>query len=105
MKVAFSDAEIQLFSMFNSFTHCRTYVLVCASNEEYDSKSTVFEVCRRNVCCFRVNGRPIRHNFYLFQKVPASCKRSLCHCFTRNILSSSSGIFAGGLTIKHLEIR
>ena len=36
------------------------------------SKSTVFEICRQNVCRFRVNRRPIRHIFHRFQNVPAS---------------------------------
>ena len=31
------------------------------------SKSTVFKICRRKMCRFRVNGRPIRHFFIVFK--------------------------------------
>ena len=41
------------------------------------SKSTVFKICRPKMCRFRVNRRHIRHIFCRFQKVPASCERSL----------------------------
>ena len=40
-------------------------------------KSFVFKICRRKMCRFRVNGRPIRHIFHRFQNVPASCERCL----------------------------
>ena len=31
------------------------------------SKSTVFKICRQEMCHFRVNGRPIRHIFHRLQ--------------------------------------
>ena len=45
------------------------------------SKSTVFKICRQNMCRFRVNGRPTLHIFHRFQNMPASCERSLILCF------------------------
>ena len=47
------------------------------------SKSTVFKMCRQK--CFRLNGRPILHIFYRFQKVPASCERSQSEPSHKNI--------------------
>ena len=40
------------------------------------SKPLVFEICWQKMCCFRVNGRPIRHIFHRFQNFPASCERN-----------------------------
>ena len=34
-------------------------------------------VCKKGAFFFRVNGRPIRHIFHLFQNVPASCEPCL----------------------------
>ena len=48
------------------------------------SKSTVFKICRQNMCHFRVNGKPIRHIFHPFQNVPASCGH--CLNFTPSFL-------------------
>ena len=42
------------------------------------SKSTVFKICRQEMCRFRVNGNvPLCHISCRFQNVPASCERSL----------------------------
>ena len=41
------------------------------------SKSTVFKISRQIMCRFRVDWRPVRHIFYHFQNVPASCEHSL----------------------------
>ena len=62
------------FHHFQAFTRCRFQnVLVGVPF----SKSTVFKICRQNICRFRVNGRPIRRIFHRFQNLPASCERSL----------------------------
>ena len=66
--------EMFCFHHFRLFTRCCFKTL---SARVSFSKSTVFKICRQNMCRFRVNGRPIRHIFHRFQTVPASCERSL----------------------------
>ena len=56
------------------------------------SKSTVFKICRQNMCRFRVNRRPIRRVFHRFQNVPAPCERSLSGCFKTAHLFFSSNV-------------
>ena len=69
------------FHQFQVFTRCRFQNV---SVRAPFSKSTVFKICRQEMCCFRMNGRPIRRIFHRFQNVPASCERSLsCFCTER----------------------
>ena len=63
---------------FQVFTRCRFQNV---SVRVSFSKSTVFKICRQNLCRFRVNGRPIRRIFHRFQNVPTSCERSLSSSF------------------------
>ena len=62
------------FHHFRVFTRCcfQTVLVILPF-----SKSTVFKICRRKMCRFRVNGRPIRHIFHRFQNVAVSCERCL----------------------------
>ena len=39
--------------------------------------SSVFKICRQNICRLLVNYPPIPHIFHRFQNVPASCVRSI----------------------------
>ena len=60
--------------------HCRVFTRCCFKSIPVRvpfSKSTVFKICRQNMCRFRVNGKPIRRIFHRFQNVPESCERSL----------------------------
>ena len=50
--------------------HCRVFTRCCFKFRPVRgpfSKSTVFEICRQNMCRFHVNGRPIRHIFHRFK--------------------------------------
>ena len=62
------------FHQFKVFTRCRFQNVPIRVPF---SKSTVFKICRQKMCRFHVNRRPIRRIFHRFQKVPASCERSL----------------------------
>ena len=62
------------FHHFQVFTRCRFQNV---SVRVPFSKSTVFKICRRKMCRFRANRRPIRRIFHRFQNVPASCECSL----------------------------
>ena len=62
------------FRHFQVFTCCRFQNVPFRAPF---SKSTVFKICRQNMCRFRVNGRPIRRIFHRFQNVPASCSYAI----------------------------
>ena len=72
--VSFQKRLKMFFRHFQVFTRCRFQNVPFRAPF---SKSTVFEICRQKMCCFRVNRRPIRRIFHRFQNVPASCERSL----------------------------
>ena len=61
--------EMFLLHNFRVFTWCRFQNVPVRVPF---SKSTVFKICRQKLCCFRVNGRHIRHIIHRFQNVPAS---------------------------------
>ena len=70
--------KLSYFHYFQVFARCRFQNVPVRVPF---SKSTVFKICRRKMCRFRVNRRPISYILHHFQNVPASCERSLKQSF------------------------